>query len=81
MINALTIGLPIILHITFAPPPPPHTHTPVHECLNLPPMDPNGLADPYVKLRMFPDNSSSAKQKTERKEKTLNPKFEEDFFL
>ena len=53
----------------------------VHECLNLPPMDPNGLADPYVKLRMFPDNSSSAKQKTERKEKTLNPKFEEDFFL
>ena len=56
-------------------------HPTVHECLNLPPMDPNGLADPYVKLRMFPDNSSSAKQKTERKEKTLNPKFEEDFFL
>jgi Ca2+-dependent lipid-binding protein len=44
-------------------------------------MDPNGLADPYVKLRMFPENSSTAKQKTERKEKTLNPKFEEDFFL
>lgn len=53
----------------------------IHECLNLPPMDPNGLADPYVKLRMFPENSSTLKQKTERKEKTLNPKFEEDFFF
>ena len=58
-----------------------HDRHSVHECLNLPPMDPNGLADPYVKLRMYPDNPTGPKQKTDRKEKTLNPKFEEDFFL
>lgn len=43
-------------------------------------MDPNGLADPYVKLRLYPDSSSAIKQKTERKSSTLNPKFDEDFF-
>ncbi len=55
--------------------------TPVHECRNIPPMDANGLADPYVKLRMLPDLTPSAKQKTERKDKTLDPVFEETFFL
>lgn len=53
----------------------------VRECRNLPPMDANGLADPYVKLRLIPEMSSSVKQKTERKEKTLNPVFNESFFL
>lgn len=54
----------------------------VHECRNLPPMDANGLADPYVKLRLYPEptDAPNAKQKTERKEKTLEPKFEEEFF-
>ena len=47
---------------------------------NLPPMDANGLADPYVKLRMLPDSSNAAKQKTDREEKTLNPEWEETFF-
>jgi Ca2+-dependent lipid-binding protein len=43
-------------------------------------MDANGLADPYVKLRLHPDSASAIKQKTERKQNTLNPNFEEDFF-
>ncbi len=44
-------------------------------------MDANGLADPYVKLRLLPELSMSAKQKTEKKEKTLDPVFDETFFL
>ena len=54
----------------------------VHECRNLPPMDANGLADPYVKLRLYPEPTDvpNIKQKTERQEKTLEPKFEEGFF-
>ena len=58
-----------------------HTHTAVHESRNLPPMDANGLADPYVKLSLHPGGSSSMKQKTERKTKDLNPVFDENFFL
>lgn len=56
----------------------------VIECRNLPPMDPNGLADPFVKVcLMNPDGSDKYcfKQKTERKEKTLDPQFDESFFL
>lgn len=56
----------------------------VIECRNLPPMDPNGLADPYVKVSMLDSegrDKSSLKQKTERREKTLDPQFDESFFL
>lgn len=53
----------------------------IHEARNLPPMDPNGQADPYCKLKLVPESPSSAKQKTERKEKTLNPVFNESFFF
>ena len=49
----------------------------VHKCRNLPPMDANGLADPFVKVML---NKDGLKQKSERKEKTLNPDFEETFF-
>lgn len=52
----------------------------MEEARNLPPMDANGLADPYVKLLLAPEDGGR-KQKTERKEKTLNPVFDEDFFL
>ena len=52
----------------------------VMECRNLPPMDPNGLADPYVKLCLLEDKEST-KQKSERREKTLDPVFDETFFL
>lgn len=43
-------------------------------------MDTNGLADPYVKLRLLPESSSVSKQKTERQEKTLDPEWDETFF-
>jgi len=43
-------------------------------------MDANGLADPYVKLSLYP-GSGSQKQKTEMKRKDLNPVFDETFFL
>lgn len=56
-------------------------HIGIVRAANLPPMDANGLADPYVKLRMLPDASNAAKQKTERQEKNLNPEWDETFFF
>ena len=52
------------------------------EARNLPPMDPNGLADPYVKLCLVSSSGGKTlKQKTEMKKETLDPKFDENFFL
>jgi Ca2+-dependent lipid-binding protein len=52
----------------------------VHEAKNLPPMDPNGLADPYVKLKVLPEaGSGDTKKKTEIQKCTLNPIFKEQF--
>ena len=63
--------------VTLSSSPPPSS---VDCAANLPPMDTNGLADPYVKLRLLPESSSAPKQKTERKEKTLDPEWDETFF-
>ena len=49
-------------------------------CRNLPPMDANGKADPFVKLQLLPDPTNIYKQKTEIQNKTRDPIFNEQFF-
>ncbi|KAF6768635.1 hypothetical protein AHF37_09937 [Paragonimus kellicotti] len=45
-------------------------------------MDPNGLADPYVKIKLLPsDESAKVKLKTKVCRSTLNPVWDETFYI
>ncbi|CAH8620106.1 unnamed protein product [Schistosoma mattheei] len=54
----------------------------IFEAKNLVPMDPNGLADPYVKIKLLPsDEGGKSKLKTKVCRSTLNPVWNETFYL
>ncbi|OON22395.1 hypothetical protein X801_01706 [Opisthorchis viverrini] len=52
------------------------------EAKNLVPMDPNGLADPYVKIKLLPcEDNAKSKLKTKVCKSTLNPIWDETFYM
>jgi len=53
----------------------------VHEGLDLKKMDAMGQSDPFVELGLLPLDDPDGYQRTERKDKTLNPKWDQEFWF
>ncbi|XP_067685941.1 extended synaptotagmin-2-like [Haliotis asinina] len=51
----------------------------VHKCVNLRPFDSDNLSDPYVRMYLLPEKSSSSRRKTQVIKDNLNPVFDETF--
>ncbi|KAF5403572.1 Kinase C alpha type [Paragonimus heterotremus] len=53
----------------------------VKEAKNLIPMDPNGLSDPYVKIKLGPNDEMNRKYKTKIVKSSLDPVWDETFTI